>query len=78
VSVLSEVTKTLEGLSCEGWQRELALSLATGMDDAPNASLAKELKALMGELGAAKPERKGDVADELAAKRESRRRASGS
>ena len=78
MSVLGEVSAALEGVPCEGWQRELALALATGMDDSPNASLAKELKALMGELGAERPAEVGDVADELAAKRAERRRAAGS
>lgn len=78
MSVLAEVEMALEGLSCEGWQRELALSLATGMDDSPNASLAKELRSVMAELGAEKSVESGDVADDLAAKRAERRRASGS
>ena len=76
--MLSEVELALSGVVCEGWQRELALSLAEGMDASPNASLAKELKALMGELGAGSAVEKGDVADELAAKRAERRRAAGS
>ena len=77
MSVFREVSAALEGLACEGWQRELALSLAEGMDSAPNASLAKELRVLMGELGAEQLVEESDPADELAAKREARRRASG-
>lgn len=78
MSVFSEVSKELKALECAGWQRELALSLAKGMDDAPNASLAKELRFLMDELGSERNVETGDVADELAAKRAERRRASGS
>lgn len=76
MSVLSEVKSALVGVECPGWQRELALSLASGMDESPNASLAKELKALMSELGAERPAEVGDVADELAARRAERRAAS--
>jgi len=48
------------------------------MDESPNASLHKELRQLMQDLGASKPVEAGDVADELAAKRAERRRAQGS
>lgn len=78
MTVHSEVAAALEDVKCEGWQRELVLSLATGMDDSPNASLAKELRSLMAELGASAPVESGDVADDLAAKRAERRRAAGS
>lgn len=78
LSVLGEVEAALEGLSCEAWERELALALAGEMDESPNASLAKELRSVMADLGAAKPVESGDVADDLAAKRAERRRAQGS
>ena len=78
MSVLGTVTEALEGLSCEAWERATALALAKALDESPNASLAKELRQLMSDLGAAKPVESGDVADELAAKRAARRRASGS
>ena len=78
MSVLSAVTSALESLSCEAWERETALALAGQMDESPNASLAKELRQLMADLGSVKPVEAGDVADELAAKRAARRRASGS
>ena len=78
MSVLAAVTDALGGLSCEAWERATALALAEAMDESPNASLAKELRQLMADLGAAKPVEAGDVADELAAKRAARRRASGS
>lgn len=74
MSVHSEVAAALEDVVCEGWQRELVLSLASGMDESPNASLAKELRSLMAELGAESKQEVGDVSDDLAAKREERRR----
>lgn len=78
MSVLSAITAELEGLVCKEWERESALALAGQMDESPNASLHKELRALMQDLGASKPVESGDVADELAAKRAERRRAAGS
>lgn len=78
MSVLKEVRAALRGVKCTPWERELAVSLAREMDESPNASLAKELRSVMGELAKAKPVEKGDVADDLAAKRAERRRASGS
>ena len=74
MSVLGAVEVALEGVSCEAWERETALALAAAMDESPNASLAKELRQLMSDLGSVKPVEKGDVADDLAAKREERRR----
>ena len=78
MSVLSAVTEELEGVLCRDWERETALALAEQMDESPNASLSKELRQLMADLGASKPVEAGDVADELAAKRAERRRAAGS
>lgn len=74
MSVLSAITAELDGLSCRAWERESALALAEAMDESPNASLHKELRQLMQDLGASKPVESGDVADDLAAKREERRR----
>jgi len=76
MSVLSEVVRTLDAAGVAGWQREIAEALASSLDDDPNASTAKELKSLMGELVGAQAEPKGDVSDDLAAKRAERRAAS--
>ena len=80
MSVLSSVRSTLDSASVSGWKREVAEVLAASLDgDAPNASTAKELQALMVELtGSAAGESKGDVSDDLASKRAARRSASGS
>lgn len=77
MSVLGAVEKALVGLPGADWQRELALTLAAAMESNPNASTAKELRALMTELGAEVPAEKGDVSDELAAKRAARRSSAG-
>jgi hypothetical protein len=76
VSVQSSVTAELEGRSVPGWKRELLLTLAEAMDTSPNASIAKELRSLMDDVGA-KPAAVGDVSDDLAAKRAARRSAAG-
>ena len=74
MSVFEAVKAEIEGLSVPLWKRETALVLATALDTAPNASTAKELRALMDEIGA-KPVTAGDVSDDLAAKRAARRAA---
>lgn len=76
MAVLDEVKRELEGVSLPGWKRETAFALAAAMDESPNASTAKELRALMSEV-AVKPAATGDVSDDLAAKRAARRSASG-
>ena len=78
MSVLRAITAELEGLACRDWERETALALAGQMDEATNASLSKELRLLMADLGVSKPVESGDVADELASKRAERRRSAGS
>lgn len=78
MSVLSAITSELSGVECSDWERETALALAGQMDESPNASLSKELRQLMQDLGASKPVESGDVADELAAKRAERRRSASS
>lgn len=74
MSVLDAVTAELEGVVCRPWELASALALAEQMDESPNASLHKELRQLMQELVSSKPVESGDVADDLAAKREERRR----
>ena len=80
MSVLSSVRGALDSASVSGWKREVAEVLAAALDgDAPNASTAKELQALMVELtGSAAGESKGDVSDDLASKRAARRTAASS
>jgi len=76
MSVLSEAASALDLAGVTGWQRELAVSLAGAMDEAPNASTAKELRVLMLELVGERRVEAKDVADDLAAKRAARRAAS--
>jgi len=73
--ILDAVQEALEGDPGTRWQRESALALAMELDDKPNASMVKELRALMTEIGAEVPEQKGDVADDLADRRAARRTA---
>jgi hypothetical protein len=79
-SVREAVSAALSGEPGDLWQRELAFALAVAMDEQPTASVAKELRALMSELGVsgAISEPKGDVSDDLAAKRAARRSAAAS
>lgn len=76
MSVLSSVVVALDDAGVSGWQREIAEALASALDDAPNASTAKELKALVLELTGDAAEEKVDVGDDLEAKRAARRAAS--
>lgn len=75
MSVLSSVEVALEGLTVDEWKRSLVLSLAEAMDRQPNASIAKELRLIMDDLGVSPAEKAGDAADDLAAKRAARRSA---
>lgn len=75
MSNLVAVQKALEGEPGQEWQRTLAVTLAAEMDSKPNASIAGQLRAVMDELGVAATEQKGDVSDDLAAKRAARRSA---
>lgn len=78
MAVLAEVELVLAGLDAAEWQKALARSLAEAMDESPNASIAKELRLLMVELGASADEKpKGDTSDDLASKRAARRAAAG-
>lgn len=68
------VRAELDALAVSGWRAETALSLAAALDDEPNASMARELRSLMTELGstAVVSAAKGDTGDDLASKRASR------
>lgn len=51
MSIQSTVQAELNRLKVSGWHQELALKLAAELDDQPNASVARELRALMSEVG---------------------------
>jgi hypothetical protein len=78
MSVLNAVIVALDGAGVAGWRREIVEALASSMDDSPNASTAKELKVLMAELVEGEVVTVGDISDDLASKREDRRRAASS
>lgn len=75
MSLLDAVKDALTGDPGMRWQRELALGMAAELDEKANASLSNSLRALMDDLGVAAVEQKGDVSDDLAAKRAARRSA---
>lgn len=77
MAVFDSVREALADEPGQEWQRQLALTLAGEMDVKPNASIAGQLRAVMDELGVSMAERKGDVSDDLAAKRAARRQAAG-
>ena len=76
MAVLGSVREALDAARVSGWKRDVAEALAAGLDEAPNASTAKELQVLMTELVGSAAEVKADVSDDLAAQRERRRAAS--
>lgn len=76
MAVLGSVQAALEAAGVTGWKRDVAEALASGLDESPNASTAKELQVLMTELVGSTAEVKADVSDDLAAQRERRRAAS--
>ena len=69
---------TLPEASRDSWRVEVARALAKEMDEKPNASFARELRAVMKELRADVPVAKGDVSDDLKSRRAARLAASGS
>ena len=76
MSVRGAVEDALVSSAAPVWKLELARSLAEVMDASPNASTAKELRAVMDDLGAVVAVKQEDAADDLAAKRAARRAAS--
>lgn len=54
------------------WRTELALTLAASLDEEPNASMARELRALMNAIEDAKEPEVSSSADELRARRAAR------
>lgn len=75
MAVFDSVREALADDPGQEWQRQLALALAAEMDMKPNASISGQLRALMDDLGASMVQQKGDVSDDLAAKRAARRSA---
>ena len=73
-SILVAVVDELASLGASGWRAETALTLAATLDVEPNASMARELRSLMTELGSSAKAvaAKGDVGDDLAAGRAAR------
>jgi hypothetical protein len=68
-----EIRAELARLNVSGWRSEVALALAAALDEEPNASMAKELRSLMVDLGsAASAAKKGSTGDELAKQRAAR------
>jgi hypothetical protein len=74
MSISSEVDAELAALGhANSWRAEVVRSLALELDEKPNASIARELRAVMIELGSGvSASSKGDVGDDLAAKRRAR------
>ena len=73
-SILGAVRDELAILGASGWRAQTALTLAATLDDEPNASMARELRSLMTELGSSAKAvaAKGDIGDDLAAGRAAR------
>lgn len=71
MSVLREINKALKSEPA-GWRKELARKLARSLDETANASMAKELRALMHEISEGSAPKVRSKADELRAKRAER------
>jgi hypothetical protein len=65
------VDRALDGVA-EDWRTALARSLADALDSEPQASMARELRALMGVIGSDAPAKEGSTVDDLAARRAER------
>lgn len=70
-SIFPGIQAELTVLKVSGWRADLALTLASALDDEPNASMARELRSLMTELGstAVVSAARSDTGDDLAAAR---------
>lgn len=72
MAVQEQVEVALSGVP-EDWRTALARTLAGELDREPNASIARELRAVMGAIDAGRPpETKGTPLDELHKRREGR------
>ena len=74
MSVFDDITAELDLLEVAGWQRSVALALASGLDEKANASMASELRSLMTAVGSrAVVKTTPKVNDDLREQREKRR-----
>lgn len=70
-SIRKAVEDALAGVP-DDWRTTLARKLGAALDEEPNASMARELRALMSDIAEATPVKERSVADELRAKRAAR------
>lgn len=73
-NAVSEVIGNLPESDKDGWQAQLALQLATSLDETPNASMARELRSVMKDIESNTVAVEEDALDkiiDLAAKRKS-------
>lgn len=74
MTVFSDIADELDALEVTGWQRSVALALASGLDEKANASMASELRSLMTSVGSrAVVKTAPKVNDDLRLQREKRR-----
>ena len=74
MSVFDDIAAELDLLEVAGWQRSVALALASGLDEKANASMASELRSLMTAVGSrAVVKTTPKVNDDLREQREKRR-----
>ena len=74
MSVFDDIAAELDLLEVAGWQRSVALALASGLDAKANASMASELRSLMTAVGSrAVVKTTPKVNDDLREQREKRR-----
>lgn len=76
MTVSAAVSEALSDVP-QDWRTTLALTLAAALDDEPNASMARELRALMSDIADAAPATGRTPLDELRRRREGRTAATG-
>lgn len=76
MSVRAQIDRALVGVP-EDWRTELARTLADALEEEPQASMARELRALMGSIESGRPAEEGSKVDDLAARRAERRATAG-
>lgn len=72
VAVEADILR-LSDSSQVSWEAQVARTLAAELDSEPNASMARELRSVMGALMAVAQPAKVDAVDEIAAARRARR-----
>ena len=77
MSVRERVDAALAGVP-QDWRTSLAQTLASAMDGEPNASMARELRSVMADIDAEKPQAGGTGLDELERRRAARGAATAS